>query len=282
MSKCKLCWDGDIGEWDASISPEIQDLLNDRVSRKFVGSLEDRVILERVLSLSVQSWVVAGNKRMFKTHGILSGMWITNLFNSIINRCYTAGWYYREYVKRFGEEPTVSQFLREIVDIVQGDDKIVGMRSKDLLAHEYLNAITMREYYESCGMTFTDGKKGLIDYKGKPLEDCSFLNRNFRFHDDLMKVVGPIDAETITNSLMWYKDDNEHDEIMQDKLLVFQREAYLMDPEIGRNLVSIVAKSIQANKLAYRLVSEEYIRNMFLEDPNGAYDHTKRTNGKYY
>lgn len=278
LKNCEKTWDGDIGEWDASVSPEIQDLVNEKVQKKFVGELNDRIILKRILDLSVRSWVVAGNKEMFKTHGILSGMWITNLFNSLINRCYTAGWYYRNYVKTYKQAPTVFKFLNNVVEFVQGDDKIVGVRFND----PAFSALTMKEYYESMGMTFTDGEKGLIDYESKNLFDCVFLKRKFNYVDSLNKMMGYIDPQTITNSIMWYKNDNDEQEIMQDKLYVFQIESFLMPHDMKKFLMSRIENVIKNKKLKYSFRSNDYLKQLFLSEPQVLHEFTKITLGKFY
>lgn len=277
LSRSKGVWDGDIGEWDASVSPEIQDLLNSKVLGKFVGGPVDREILSRILELSVRSWVVAGNKQMFKTHGILSGMWITNLFNSIINRCYTAGWYYRE-MSKIKIEPSVSQFMYEVIDYVQGDDKIVGVK-KNL---EILNAMTMKDYYVSCGMTFTDGNKGKIDYLSKPISDCIFLKRNFEFNDMIGDIVGALSLETLTNTLRWYKDDNEEEEILRDKLMVVDRELFLHAPYEREQVLTEIDYFMRNNpgKIKYTLKDDSVLLEEYLRDPDYLYQHTMETNGK--
>lgn len=277
LSRCKGVWDGDIGEWDASVSPEIQDMLNKKIIGKFVGSPQDREILTRILELSVRSWVVAGNKQMFKTHGILSGMWITNLFNSIINRCYSAGWYSREMRKQ-GKEPNVTQFMYEVVDFVQGDDKIVGVK-RNL---EFLNALTMRDYYESCGMTFTDGNKGKIDYKAKPIQECVFLKRSFEFNDKIGEIVGPLNLETLSNTLRWFKDDNEEEEILRDKLSVVERELFLHTPYEREEIMNELEHFMSNNpgKLNYRFKTDEQLLRSYINDPDYLYQHTLEVNGK--
>jgi len=277
LSKCKGVWDGDIGEWDASVSPEIQDLLNTKILNKFVGDDKDKEILRKTLELSVRSWVVAGNKLMFKTHGILSGMWITNLFNSIINRCYSAGWYYRQ-TRQLGVEPSVSQFMTEVVDFVQGDDKIVGVK-KNL---ELLNAITMRNYYVSCGMTFTDGSKGIIDYEYKPIEECVFLKRSFSFNDKIGAVVGPLCIDTLTNTLRWYKDDNDEEDILEDKISVVERETFLHPPYERSKVMDKLKEFVSSNpyNFKYNFKSEDLLLKMFLEDPDYLYRNTLEVTGK--
>jgi hypothetical protein len=277
LSRCKGVWDGDIGEWDASVSPQIQDLLNKKILGKFVGSPTDREILTRVLELSVRSWVVAGNKQMFKTHGILSGMWITNLFNSIINRCYSAGWFCRE-MEKIGKEPSVAQFMHEVVDFVQGDDKIVGVKKN----FDILHAMSMKDYYESCGMSFTDGSKGKINYKSKPIQQCVFLKREFEFNDTIGDIVGPLSLETLTNTLRWYKDDNEEKEILTDKLRVVERELFLHPPYEREGVMTELDWFMKENPstLNYEFKSDEQLLKEYLNDPDYLYLDTLTVNGK--
>jgi hypothetical protein len=277
LSVCKIHWDGDVGEWDASVSPQLQDMLNEKVINKFYGHKDDKLILERILDLSVRSWVVAGNKEYYKTHGILSGMWITNLFNSIINRCYTAGWYYRNYKSKYKKEPSVSKFLMTVVDFTQGDDKINGVKG-DV---DVLNARTMRDYFVSVGMSFTDGEKGEIDFDSKQLEDCVFLKRKFRFHNLLQQIVGPLSIETITNSIRWYKDDNEQEEILKDKCHVFQREMFLHD-DIGMEYIEYLFKEAKEKHFSVDRLSVDYMKKTYLEDPDYWYEYVNRINNKIY
>jgi len=277
LSTCKVCWDADIGEYDASISPQIQNLVNKVVIKKFVGTENDKKILSRILDLVIQSWVVAGNKLFFKTHGVLSGMWITNLFNSIYNRCYTAGWYYRETVKNFGKANSISKFLNEIVEFVQGDDKICGSKNNVGI----YNAITMRDYFTSCGMTFTDGIKGNINTPGKSLDECSFLKRKFAFHDELGCIVGPLSLESITNSIRWYKDDNQEEEIMKDKYHVYQRELYLHGP-LGKKMMQEAKEFLIKRNIKMDSLSLDYLRKTYLDDPDYWYNFSKTVLNKNF
>lgn len=196
----------------------------------------------------------------------------------MINRCYTAGWYYRNYVKTYKQAPTVFKFLNNVVEFVQGDDKIVGVRFND----PAFSALTMKEYYESMGMTFTDGEKGLIDYESKNLFDCVFLKRKFNYVDSLNKMMGYIDPQTITNSIMWYKNDNDEQEIMQDKLYVFQIESFLMPHDMKKFLMSRIENVIKNKKLKYSFRSNDYLKQLFLSEPQVLHEFTKTTLGKFY
>lgn len=283
LKKAKYVWDGDIGEYDASVSPEVQDMLNEELIDRFDGEEEDKNVLRRVLELSVRSWVVAGNREYMKTHGILSGMWITNLFNSIINRCYTAGWYYREMVKR-GLRPDINKFFDEVTVYVQGDDQLCAVGHT---AIEELNAVTMAQYYESLGMTYTDGKKGAITRKSMPLEEVSFLKRRFAYHVQLEKVVGILDLETITNSLMWYKDDNDPNEILTNKLRAAQMELYLHRfsvgyQDLGKDIERKMLEHTKKKSFVYVPWPDEYLYNIFKEDPDATYELYLRLVDKRY
>ena len=277
LEKCLLLWDGDVGEYDASISPQIQNLVNKVLMKKFVGTDYDRNILHRLLCLVIQSWVIAGNKALFKTHGVLSGMWVTNLFDSLYNRCYSAGWYRKYKFMKYKKEFPITRFLEEVVDFVQGDDKICGSKA-DL---DVLNAMTMRDYFVECGMTFTDGEKGQIDYKGKALSDCVFLKRKFRFHDELGEIVGPLSLDTITNSIRWYKDDNEEELIMKDKYHVYQRELYLHGRE-GLKIIDESQKFIKARGINLPPLDLDYIRKTYKDDPDYWYSYVNKVNDKNF
>lgn len=277
LEQCLLLWDGDVGEYDASVSPQIQNLVNKVLDRKFVGTQYDRNILNRLLCLVIQSWVVAGNKKLFKTHGVLSGMWVTNLFDSIYNRCYSAGWYRRNKYSKYKKEFPITRFLEEVIDFVQGDDKICGSKADT----DVLNAMTMRDYFVDCGMTFTDGEKGEITEPGKSLFDCVFLKRKFRFHDELGEIVGPLSLETITNSIRWYKDDNEEEVIMKDKYHVYQRELYLHAQE-GLKMIADSQKFIRSRGINLPPLDLDYIRKTYKDDPDYWYSYVTRVNDKNF
>jgi len=258
LVKCKYVWDGDVGEWDASLSSEIQHAVNEQVLKKFLGSVKEKAKLEFFLELSIRSWVLMKDKVYLKTHGILSGMWITNLFNSIINRCYTAGLYARMSYRE-GQRPIVMDFVHNFVDFVQGDDKLCGVKPGLLVQ---IDGKDMANYFESLGMTYTDGKKRKVTQGSMSLGEVSFLKRKFIYHKRLGRVMGPLDPETLTNMVMWYDNSKDEREVMDGKLNVFQREMFLHEDQYQSEM-SYMQQQLKERRVPYNLLTEEYMVDMY-------------------
>lgn len=265
VKDCPVKWDADIGEWDAHQLSALQDCLHNVVLSKFQGSKEDHRILEFLLENSVRSWVLVLNKLVYSTHGMKSGKWITALFNSLYNRGYTACWYYR-VSKQNGHTPTVSEFLSEVKDFVLGDDKLCAITQK-LVGYKYpFDAFSMRDFFESIGMTFTDGAKQEL-VNDKPVEQLSFLKRNFRFHTEL-GMVGPLSMETIENTVLWVDGTKDEEEVMQGKLAAVQRELYLHE---NVDFVDKLEKYSRDNGITMTRLPKSYLFNLFKNEPDYAY-----------
>ena len=74
------------------------------------------------LECLIHSLVIMMDDLYITTHSLASGHFLTAIFNSLINRMYTAGWHYRQ-LKTKGIEPQVYAFLSDVTDSVYGDDK---------------------------------------------------------------------------------------------------------------------------------------------------------------
>jgi len=275
LKRCEKTWDGDVGEWDASVSCEIQDLLNEIILKKFVGNNNDKKILEFILSVVVRSWVLATNELRFKTHGVLSGSWITNLFNSIYNRGYSAGWYCRECMLQ-NIKPNINEFVIEFVDFVQGDDKLCGV-NKNMRPN--LTGKSMSNYFYSVGMTFTDGKKKKLEVDTMPLEELSFLKRTFRRHKEL-GIVGPLSKETLKNMIMWLPSDKDSNQVMHDKLNVYQREMYLHNEY--EEEIKYIENKCKEKRVPFFKLPNNYLKYLYVNEPDVTYEYVKRILDKNY
>jgi len=194
------------------------------------------------------------------THSVSSGYWMTALGNSILNRAHTSICYYRESVK-MNKRPTVGEFLK-IRDFVLGDDKLVGV-PKEL---NFVNAVTMRDYFESIGMTFTDGLKNRITRKFMDLSEVSFLKRKFVYHTILRKVMCPLDKSSIYSSLCYYDKTKDYDIVMKGKMESAQRELWLHQENCDGLLEHAMSAGIFFSKL-----KEEYLKYLFLEESDLAW-----------
>lgn len=212
-------WAGDIKSWDGSMLPQVQHSIFEVFQDKYKGDQKHLNCITGFLNYCL----VAVNDDLYLTsHSMPSGSFLTAIFNSLVNRFYTAMWFYRE-CKKNKVVPTVSLFEKVVVDFVYGDDKLNAIRGD----YPFLNAISMRDFFVSIGMDFTDSKKGVIDKPYQRIEDITFLKRSFVFHKDLLDIVGPLDLDTVYSSLSWFDKKKEEEDVLRDKLHAFQREMFL-------------------------------------------------------
>lgn len=247
-------WAGDIGNWDGNMSPQVQNALNDVIISKFQG---DKELASYILGFIPYCMVGLNDDTYLTTHSMPSGSFLTAIYNSLVNRFYTAMWFYRNYTGK----PTVGTFNRLVMDKVYGDDKLNGIKGSEHLST--LNAVTMRVFFESIGMKFTDSKKKDIVKETQDLTEITFLKRSFVYHSQVGTIVGPLDLSTLYSTLSWLDESKEIGTIMQDKLHAFQREIYLhegmYDACIDKLLVFCQEKGVFFKKLGTAYLKQLYI-----------------------
>jgi len=256
LKKCFINFDGDFGNWDGGAPAQIQDAISDLVMEFYKG--QEPETLRVLLDSMVRTFVLIKEKLVLTTHSMPSGCWVTAFFNSLINRFLTALVLYVEKEKE-GILATVDEF-NELTDTVLGDDKICG--SPAHLA-KYFNALTVKELAESIGMKYTDGEKGDITEPSKPLTECVFLKRNFRWHTDLKTVVGPLSLNTLINSVRWKDSSRDYDDIMGGKMTAFQYEIYLHQNEL---LKSKVLEEAENASFFFHKFEDDHIKKTMTED----------------
>lgn len=233
MKSMKICSDIDFEKWDKKLHALVQEAVNDVVLGKYEG--DHRKLLEFLLKSVVRGIVLVGDEVLSTTHSMPSGSWVTALFNSFVNKMISAMAFYRAYVRKYAKEPTVEEF-HELLDYVMGDDKLMGAPEKFA---DVFNALTVQEIANDLGMTCTDGLKRKITRPYTPLDEITFLKRNFVFHPSLGKYVGPLAIGTLVNTVQWYDSSKDYDVVMQGKLTAVQIEAYLHSPKLRDELYYI-------------------------------------------
>ena len=211
---------GDVAKWDKGMVPEFQRALFDVIMRKYKGSQPK--IAAMVLECLIHSLVIMMDDLYITTHSLASGHFLTAIFNSLINRMYTAGWYYRQ-LKTKGIEPQVYAFFSDVTDFVYGDDKLNAV-----MKHcDVLNAVTLRDYFESLGLGFTDASKKPIVEEFQDISEVSFLKRSFRYHDLLGKIVCPLELDVLQSGLSWVDYTKDVKLVLDCKIDNYQREIFL-------------------------------------------------------
>lgn len=211
---------GDVAKWDKGMVPEFQRTLFDVIMAKYTGSQPK--VAAMVLECLIHSLVIMLDDLYITTHSLSSGHFLTAIFNSLINRMYTAAWYFRQ-LKTKAIKPQVHSFFSDVVDYVYGDDKLNSVLKHD----DVLNAITMRDYFESLGLGFTDASKKPITQEFQDISEVSFLKRSFRFHDQLGKIVCPLELDVLQSGLSWVDYTKDIKLVMDCKIDNYQREIFL-------------------------------------------------------
>lgn len=248
-------WAGDIKSWDGSMLPQVQNAIYEVLRERFKGEKKE---IDCVLGFLNYCVVAVNDDTYMTTHSMPSGSFLTAMYNSLVNRFYTAMWYYREMTKN-NKKPTVVNFENNVIDYVYGDDKLNAIRDPEL---KFLNAITMRDFFLSIGMDFTDSKKGVITEPYQNLQDITFLKRAFVYHKKLKQIVGPLDLNTIYSSISWIDSRKDPEVVMKDKINAFQREMFLHEDMYDEKFEWLVEYS-KSRGVDFIVLTTDYLLNLY-------------------
>jgi hypothetical protein len=259
-------WAADVGKYDGKMLAQVQQAIADVFKEFFVC---DEKLIDAVISFTIYSAVAINDDAYLTTHSMPSGSWMTAMWNSLCNRFYTAMWYYRNMKHT---RPTVAKFNMHIVDLVYGDDRVNALNNPEYA--EQLNAITMRDFFNSLGMDFTDSSKGQVSTKFQHISEITFLKRAFKYHPVLMEIVGPLDMNTIHSTIAYVDSKKDVTQVTQDKISAFQRELYLHENSEGK--VVELMKVCQSKGIPFTFLNKEYLFNLY---KNKQYDYREDTYG---
>lgn len=248
-----LIWDADVKEWDGKMSSEVQNLVNEVILSHYQGS--NKEVAQFLLQNMVNTPVVINDDVIVTTHSMPSGDFLTAIFNSLVNKVYTAMWF-RRYLK---DKATIYLFFDKILDWAYGDDKVCGTN----IYPEVLNALSMRDFFESLGMEFTDATKQRVTEPGVQIKDISFLKRKFLYHPFIGKIMCPLDLKTIYSSLSWVDSKKDVDVVMQDKLHAFQREIYLHPRALYKSAMSDLKIFCERKGVSLTELPETYLLEIY-------------------
>jgi hypothetical protein len=242
----------DIKKFDGNMLPQVQFIVRDVLVEKFEASESRKKVLSVLLTSLISNIVAVNDDVYLTTHSMPSGCYLTAIMNSLVHKCYTAMWY-----KNSVPTATLSSFYNDIEDCVYGDDKLCVVKSH----FEKLNAITMRDYFESIGLGLSTADKKAITQPFDKWEEVNFLKRMFVYHPQLKRVMCPLVDDTILSMLNWWDTTKEFDVVMQGKITSFLHEIYLReDYEELRNQLSEYLDRIGSH---YRMVPTAMIKQTF-------------------
>lgn len=253
LKSCAGIWAGDLSAWDGKMLPQVQNAIIKLILSKYKGKHKSE--LSTLLYSIPYNLDNMMDDTYLTTHSMPSGNFLTAIFNSVINRAYTAMWYYR-----YKKNPTVHDFHCNVVDMVYGDDKLNGIVNAD----PNLNAITMEEFFTSIGMKMTTANKQVITKPYESLSEVSFLKRTFEYHPLIGRVMCPLDKKTLRNTIMWVDSKKDVDVVITGKLRSFIMEMYLH--EDGQDEVEYVRTKCEEIGIDWPNVTDDYLLNLFTND----------------
>jgi hypothetical protein len=255
LERCEGVWAGDIGKWDGKMLPQVQRELNRLILAKYKG--RNYEVLGFLLGLIPACPVAVQDDVFLTTHSMPSGNFLTAIYNSIINKFYTAMWYRRV----MGPTATATGFFKHVVDYVYGDDKLNGVTNTSL----GLNALSMKSFFNSLGMDFTDASKREVTKEFESLSEVSFLKRSFLFHPDLGRVMCPLDTETIYSTMNWVDKSKDELVVLEGKISSYQREMFLHH-DIYDEAMALLVSECEKVGVSCIVLPPSYLINLFTFD----------------
>lgn len=246
---------GDIANWDGNMAPQVQQLIT-RVITEYIEGDVGKKIGSCLLQMMHTSLVVVQDDLYLTTHSMPSGSFLTAILNSVVNKLYTAIWYYRQV-----ENATVAGFWQDVDDFVYGDDKVNVIRKHE----DKLNAITMKAFFESVGMGFTDSVKRPISTPFQEISEITFLKRSFVYHNVLQQIVPALELRTLKNSLSWADSKSDVETVMRDKINNFQREIYLHPTR--EELLTDFLERLKNFNIEPPILTSTYLQYLYKQEP---------------
>lgn len=248
----------DVKQWDGGMLVQVQRAVVQEIVKKFRGTTAETKALELLLETIIHSLVIVQDDFYLTTHSLPSGHFLTAIFNSLVNRFYTAMWYYRQMTK-YGRVVSVKQYFDDVLDLVYGDDKVVGVKNN----FDILTARTMRDFFTSIGLGLTTSTKGEIDFDFQTLEEIDFLKRKFVFHQDLGRYMCPLELRTLYSGLSFVMSDKDMSQVLDDKINNIQRELFL-HPDYDKHLEDLYSR-LDKYKYPYLKLPVSYLRFLYTD-----------------
>lgn len=246
---------GDVKQWDGGMLPQVQRMVTEVLLSFYEGPEKELCAL--LLEGLVHSLLVVLDDVFLTTHSMPSGHFLTAIMNSFVNKIYTAMWY-RHCMEKAHRPYSVSSFWADLDDFVYGDDKLNAIYNHA----DILNALSLKEYFESLGLGLTTSTKQEIVKPFDELSEIEFLKRKFVFHYSIGRVMCPLDLRTIYSSLSYVDYTKDVDLVMQDKINAAQRELFLHSEELLEDFVRV----LNEHKVVFRVLPLNYLRYLFLSD----------------
>lgn len=141
------------------------------------------------------------NGKLTLSHlGNKSGMWLTDVLNSIANQWALMICFYRSFYEHHGYPPTIEEWIENVSLFTYGDDVIMTVTRRAL---QYFNGASIGGILTDLGFRATAGDKTELTADPRPLDELTFLKSAFVKADGFVSCPMPI--ETSFRELNWVR-----------------------------------------------------------------------------
>lgn len=191
---------GDFSGLDKNELSRVMWMLCDLAQRWYNDSEENQRARKIIYYESVNSLHVNGGKFVFWGGSMPSGDFLTACFNSLyVLLLFILVW--MRIMKKYGL--SAHSFFTFVYIIVLGDDNAFCVHPK--IAHLFTEVLISHEM-KFLGQVYTPEDKGSdFQLTLRPLDQISFLKRQWRKHEISQKYVGPLELRVILDMLNWVK-----------------------------------------------------------------------------
>lgn len=211
---------GDFANWDGGMLASFQEC----AIRILSNLTEEPDYAKWLLAHLINTTRAVLSESIVTTHSIPSGHFLTSFFNSIINYMYTSYAFYILCGNNRSFEEVYDLMERSIFSAKYGDDLFTNVHES---VADQFNSFTFSEVMKEIGVGFTAENKMPHTKPFYMISECTFLRRNFSFSNKLNRIVGPLNRDTMLSTLSYVTDSLRMEELVDQKVNNFQREAYL-------------------------------------------------------
>jgi len=213
---------GDYSKFDCSEQPEVLQQILWIINLWYNDSENDNNIRTLLWYEITHSRHIFYNEYYEWCNGMPSGNPMTAIINTMYNQiAFRVAW---------SETPSyknglvgMSDFSKFIYVCALGDDNIFAVHPDYM---EEFNEITLTQYMEKIGLTYTTETKGTATQPFRLITEVDFLKRGFKPYrfNGLLRWTAPIRIETITEMLNWTKRGYLSDQITVNNINTALRE----------------------------------------------------------
>lgn len=209
---------GDFGTYDGNMHSQLIAAVVKLVNSWYDDGPENALVRE-VLIQDIYSPLHINGKTVYRVfHGNPSGNPFTAVMNSIVNSFYMRYCFLRlGKPKGFGLE----HYHLYVRAKSYGDDNLFSAHN---IVKSFFNMRTVSELLAKHGVEYTDAQKNKICSEETPIEDITFLKRGFSYHEELGRIVAPLDINSINEMANWIKNKIPAKEAIKLNSLCILRE----------------------------------------------------------